>query len=136
MLWVSFVSLVVATILDLRKREIPDWIPIALAGWAVSGTAFGVASHGWVSLALGLGLGLSTGAFLFWIGGFGGGDAKLLAALGATLGPRAFVTFLFYAAIAGGILAAIALLRGRRDIAYTPAMALGLFMFMMTRGVP
>lgn len=32
-------------------------------------------------------------------------------------------------------LAAIALLRGRRDIAFTPAMALGLFMLMMTRGV-
>ncbi len=32
-------------------------------------------------------------------------------------------------------LAAIALLRGRRDIAYTLAMALGLFMLMMTRGM-
>jgi len=134
-LWVSLVSLVLATIIDFRTREIPDSIPIALFGCAVAGTAFGVASHGWMSLALGLGLGFSVGAFLFWLGGFGGGDAKLLAAVGATLGPREFPTFLFYVAIAGGLLAAIALLRGRRDIAYTPAMALGLFMLMMTRGV-
>ena len=42
-------------------------------------------------------------------------------------------TFLFHVAIAGGLLAAIALLRGRRDLAYTPAM--GRFMLMMTRGV-
>lgn len=134
MLWVSLVSLVVATIVDLRTREIPDSIPIVLFGWAVVGTAVGAASHGWTSLALGLGLGLSTGAFLFWVGGFGGGDAKVLAALGATLGPRAFLTFLFYVAIAGGLSAAIALVRGKRDIAYTPAMALGLFLLMMTRG--
>ena len=56
MLWVSLLSLVLATIIDFRKREIPE-------------------------------------------------------------------------------LAAIALLRGRRDIAYTPAMALGLSMLTMTRGM-
>jgi prepilin peptidase CpaA len=133
-LWVCFLSLVVATLVDLRRREIPDSIPIALLGLAIAATAFGVAAEGWLSLAIGLALGLAIGACLVWAGGFGGGDAKLLAAVGAVLGPRAFLTFLFYAAIAGGVLAAIALMRGKRDIAYAPALALGFFAFMWTRG--
>ena len=62
-------------------------------------------------------------------------EASMFGQWQATLGPREFLTFLFYVAIAGGLLAAMALLRGRRDIAYTPAMALGLFMLMITRGV-
>ena len=82
-----------------------------------------------------MGVGVSIGVFLFWLGGFGGGDAKLLAALGATLGPRALLPFLFYAAIAGGLLAGVALVRGKRDLAYAPAMALGLLVFLMIRGM-
>ena len=135
MLVVPLLALILAALCDVSKRQIPDAIPIALLGWAVGTTAFGTASQGWISLALGLGLGFSIGAFLFWLGGFGGGDAKLLAAVGATLGPRALLAFLFYCAIAGGLLAAIALLRGKRDLAYTPAMALGFFVFMMIRGM-
>ena len=122
MLVVPLLALVLAASFDFWKRQIPDAIPIALVGWAVGTTALGTSSQGWISLALGLGLGFSIGAFLFWLGGFGGGDAKLLAAVGATLGPRALPAFLFYCAIVGGLLAAIALLRGRRDLAYTPAM--------------
>ena len=128
-------ALILATIFDFWKRQIPDSIPIALFGWAVGTTAFGMSSQGWISLALGLGLGFAIGVFLFWLGGFGGGDAKLLAALGATLGPRALPAFLFYVAIAGGLLAAVALLRGKRDLAYAPALALGLLVFMMIRGM-
>ena len=135
MLAVPLLGLVLATISDFWKREIPDAIPIALIGWAIGMTAFGTPSQGWISLAFGFGLGLAIGAFLFWIGGFGGGDAKLLVALGATLGPRAFLVFLLYVAIAGGLLAAVALIRGKRDLAYAPAMALGLLVFMMMRGL-
>ena len=132
---VPLLALILAAIFDFSTRQIPDSIPIAILGWAVGTTAYGVSSQGWISLALGLGLGFSIGALLFWLGGFGGGDAKLVAAIGATLGPRSLLTFLLYAAIAGGLLAAVALLRGRRDLAYTPALALGLFVFMMTRGL-
>jgi prepilin peptidase CpaA len=132
---VPLLALGLATIFDFWKRQIPDSIPIALFGWAVGTTALGMASPGWLSLALGAGLGFSIGAFLFWLGGFGGGDAKLLGAVGAALGIRALLPFLLYAAIAGGLLAVIAILRGKRDLAYAPAMALGLFALMMSRGL-
>lgn len=135
MLWVPLLGLILATIFDFWKRQIPDSIPIALLGWAVGTAAIGMSSPGWLALVSGLGLGVSIGVALFWLGGFGGGDAKLLAAVGATLGPRAFLAFLFCAAIAGGLLAVVALLRGKRDLAYAPAMALGLFVLMMIRGI-
>jgi len=128
-------ALVIASIFDVRTRQIPDSISIGLLLWAVATTALGTSSHGWVSLVLGMGLGLSVGVLLFWLGGFGGGDVKLLASLGATLGLRAFPAFLFYAAIAGGLLAALALLRGKRDLAYAPAMALGLAVLMIVQGM-
>jgi len=128
-------ALVIASIFDVRTRQIPDSISIGLLLWAVATTALGTSSHGWISLVFGMGLGLSVGVLLFWLGGFGGGDVKLLASLGATLGLRAFPAFLFYAAIAGGLLAALALLRGKRDLAYAPAMALGLAVLMIVRGM-
>jgi Flp pilus assembly protein protease CpaA len=84
---------------------------------------------------LGLGFGFAIGALLFWLGGFGGGDAKLLTAMGAVLGVRSLPAFLFYASIAGGVLAAIAVGRGQRQIPYAPAMALGFFFFIMMRGM-
>lgn len=135
MLLAPLAALTLATIFDFRKRQIPDSIPIALIVWAIGTTAIGMSSAGWTSLVLGLTFGFSIGALLFWLGGFGGGDAKLLAAVGATLGPEALFTFLFWTAIAGGLFAAIALARGKRDLAYVPAMTLGLFVFMMIRGM-
>lgn len=134
MLWIPLLALTLAATFDFRQRHIPDSIPLALFGWAVITTAFGISSPGWVSLSLGLALGVSLGVFLFWLGGFGGGDVKLLAAVGAVLGPRALLPFLFCTAVAGGLLAAIALLRGKRDLAYAPAMALGMVVLIVIRG--
>jgi len=36
--------------------------------------------------------------------------------------------------MAGGVLCLIALLRGKRDIAYVPAISLGLLFFLVSRG--
>ena len=48
------------------------------------------------------------------IGATGGGDVKLLAALGTLLGPSAVVLAFFYSAIAGGALAVLVALWRRR----------------------
>jgi prepilin peptidase CpaA len=133
-LWLPLLLLMIATVFDWRRREIPDWISVALLASAIGATALNVSQIGWLSLLFGFGIGALLGAGLFWIGALGGGDAKLLVALGATLGPTAFFVFLFYVALAGGVLALIAVLRGRRDLAYAPAMALGFLAFMILRG--
>lgn len=62
---------------------------------------------------------------------FGGGDAKLIAAVGALLGPVGLLFALFWTAVAGGVLALIAMVRGQRDYAYGPAIALGYLAYLV-----
>lgn len=139
MLAVPLLLLLIATICDLRTRIIPDWISIALLGWGIGaatfgGGAFGIAGSAWASLGIGLLLGLGLGAILFALGGLGGGDVKLMAGLGAVLGPIALLHVLFWMAMAGAVLAIVAKLRGRSDFAYVPAIAAGLLIYAVRHG--
>jgi prepilin peptidase CpaA len=92
---------------DLRSQRVPNWltVPTAIAGLAFH--AF--APSGWgagVSLA-GFALGFAL-LFLPWLlGGSGMGDVKLLAALGAWLGPL-YLLVAFGLSMAAGSLLAIA----------------------------
>jgi prepilin peptidase CpaA len=133
MLWVPLVLLVAATVFDLCRREIPNWIPLAVIAWAIAVTARVWPAHGWLLLVSGFALALAIGVLLFWRGGFGGGDVKLLAGLGAVVGPVALFPLLFYVALAGGAFAVVAALRGKKELAYAPAITLGFLAFMMTR---
>ena len=119
------ILLVTASIYDLRTREIPDWISLALLVTAVIAAVFGWADIRWWMVAAGGGLGLAIGYALFRWAKFGGGDAKLIAAIGALLGPVGLLFALFWMALAGGVLALVAKARGQRDYAYGPAIALG-----------
>lgn len=81
----TFTALAAGT--DLRFRRIPNYltVPAALLGLAyhtLAPTGFGF----WASLA-GLGVGFSLLLAPWLLGGGGMGDVKLLAALGAWLGP-------------------------------------------------
>jgi prepilin peptidase CpaA len=116
----------IATIFDLRTREVPDWIALAILACAVLATACGWSEVRWPGLILGLLLGLACSAAVFYAGGLGGADVKLLAALGAALGPLATFSMLFWTALAGGLLALVAKGLGNRDFAYVPAIAAGL----------
>lgn len=122
--------LLIAAVLDLRSRSIPDWIPASLLAWAFLQLALG-AGPGWGAAGLGLALGAAFGAGSFALGALGGGDAKLLTALGACLGPFDLGTTLLYMALAGGVLAAVAKLRGQRELAYGPAIAAGFALFLL-----
>ena len=85
---------------------------------------------GWLGINLGLVLfggavGLAIGFGLFHFAKLGGGDAKLIAALGLLLGPVGILILLFVMAIFGGVLSLVAMLRGQRDFAYVPAIMVG-----------
>lgn len=102
-----------ACVTDVRSRRIPNSLTFGGAIAAVifhtivSGPAgFVTASGGWVAGVL---------LFLapFALGGMGGGDLKLVAALGAWLGPEQTVWIVLYTGVAGGIMAlAVAAARG------------------------
>ena len=131
MAWVPLLFVLLATAHDLRAREIPDAIPLALLGWALIATAFRLHEVGWASMMGGLAIGLLLSGIFFALSGLGGGDVKLIAALGAALGHAAILPVLFWIALAGGVLSLIALSRGRRDLAYLPAIALGLTVYLL-----
>jgi prepilin peptidase CpaA len=126
--------LAAATWHDLKSREIPDWISLVLAVWALCLAALGWSAFGWSGLLLGAGLGFLLSAPLFWLGGIGGGDVKLVAALGACLGPWGLLQTLFWVALAGGVLALVAKLRGQSDFAYVPAILIGLIVYFTISG--
>jgi prepilin peptidase CpaA len=133
-LLIALACLAAGMVYDLRRREIPDIVPLALLTLAIAARAMQWSAPGWVSLALGLTLGAAVGLLLFWSGGFGGGDAKVLAALGAIVGPRDLLSVFVYIALSGALLALIALARGKRDFAYGPALMLGFGLFLVVRG--
>lgn len=97
---------------DLRTRRIPNALTFgsAAVALAVHGTIDGwpgllLAASGWV-------VGLALFLPFFMLGGMGAGDVKLLAGLGAWLGPAGVAWTALYAAIAGGVMALIVTLAG------------------------
>jgi prepilin peptidase CpaA len=131
--WGAFAAVLVAAVIDMKTREVPDAIPVAVLVWALTTTALGH-GHGWGALALGALAAFGLGSLLFWLGAFGGGDVKLVTALGAVLGPRALLGMLVYVGIAGAALAVVAVVRGEREFAYVPAIALGMLAFLVVGG--
>ncbi|MBL8179138.1 MAG: prepilin peptidase [Bryobacterales bacterium] len=95
----------IAAVLDARSRTVPNWLTVS---GAVLGIALHVSAAGWAGAKfslLGLGLGFAIFLPLFALRGMGGGDVKLMAAIGAMAGAgNTFVIFLF-TAVLGGILA-------------------------------
>ena len=70
---------------------------------------------------------------LFALGGLGGGDVKLLAAVGAFLGPGKLVTALLAAGVVGGAMA-LAVAAWRGALAATLARTGGLLLRWLTLG--
>jgi len=96
---VAFVWIIFATIQDLRKREVANWLNFSLVGVALAYRAFYSSFRGdWDFFLFGV-----LGFVLFFVLGyafyygrvFAGGDSKLLIALGAVL-PFEKLGDLFY----------------------------------------
>ena len=89
---------------DVRCSRIPNWLTYSglLAALIIRGALLG-----WPGLKAGL-LGVVAAAGLFYIlflvGGMGGGDVKLMAAVGASVGVGQAVALLISAAVTGGLL--------------------------------
>jgi len=108
-----FLALLAAAVAsDVRTRRIPNRIValLALAGVVFSVAARGV-EGGLVAGLTGLGAGLVLWLPLFVIGAMGAGDVKLFAAAGAWLGPERALVGALLAALVGGALGVVWLLR-------------------------
>lgn len=112
-------ALLLAAVYDIATLTIPNWISLALVG------AFPVlallAGFSWSETGMHVGVGIVALAFGIagFAGGiFGGGDAKLFAALALYMGAGAIAPFLFWVAIAGGVLCAVLIVLRRLPLAW------------------
>lgn len=108
--------LVLAVVWDLRSWRIPNALtaPAALAGLGYHLTTAGL--PGLKTSALGIIVGLGIFIIPYLLGGLGGGDVKLLGAIGAWLGPEGILFASFYTALVGGLFALGAIVVSREGI--------------------
>jgi prepilin peptidase CpaA len=110
---VALLVSVVACVTDVRTRRIPN---VLTFGGALTALVFHGASGGMSGLesaASGWLVGLGVFFLPFALGGMGGGDVKLMAALGAWCGPLTVLWLAAYTGIAGALVAlVVAAVRG------------------------
>lgn len=108
-LWLALPPLAVACASDLRRRLIPDWTAIVVAGLGIAAALSADVPAGFMlSGAACLGIGVLFAAAGVW----GWGDAKLFAATGLLVGPALALPMIGAMAVTGaGLAAAIAVVR-------------------------
>lgn len=103
--------MVAAGVGDFLTMRIPNWLNGAIiASFFVLAFLVGMP---WEIMKWHLASGgmlLLAGMALFFFGGFGGGDAKMLAAGGLWIGWSGLIPFLVYTSLAGGLLALVMIL--------------------------
>ncbi len=110
------IVLAAAVYADLRERRIPN--ALIVLGLAVATLLAAIKQLDWlpgpdlgatsfITMLLGLVIGLSIGFALFAAGAIGAGDGKLLGVIGAFLGPWGVVSAVMYGGMAGGLMALV-----------------------------
>ena len=129
--WIIIFVLGIAVIYDIRFGRIPNWLTFPAMAVAIV-CHVGIAGvPGLLSSTAGLLIGFSIFLVLYLLGGMGAGDVKLMAAVGAFLGPRDVLLAAVFTAIAGGIYAImlLAIQKGnRKALIRFGAMAKGLLL--------
>jgi prepilin peptidase CpaA len=120
------VWLLAAAVIDVRSRRIPNWLvgsgvisALALHLLAPFGTglfAFWWGSPGVSQSLLGLLTGLALFMPLYLLRAVGAGDVKLLAMVGAWLGPQLLLGATLLSVLAGGVMAIVVMLASRTSL--------------------
>lgn len=112
----SLLLLALCAYWDIRFRKIPNW---ATLPGIVLGLGMNSLFRGWVGLrASGIGflVGFAALLVLFVLSWMGGGDVKLMAAVGALKGYPFVVSALFYSLIVGVVIGVVMLIWNRRAL--------------------
>lgn len=109
-----FGALLAASAIDLRTGRIPNPLTAGLAGAGLVLAAAGWSGISLKAAAIGMAIGLLLMLPGHVFGATGAGDVKLMAAIGACVGPVGVIAAFMGTALAGGVLAVIvAARRGR-----------------------
>jgi Flp pilus assembly protein protease CpaA len=109
---VALVLLIIAAYTDIRTREVPDFLNYSgiAAGIGIR-LVWGTTTGDWSALGwglLGFGVFFAFACLMFYTGQWGGGDSKLLMAVGAILGFRfdamhPAIAFILWSLLAGAV---------------------------------
>jgi prepilin peptidase CpaA len=126
--------LIPAAVADCRTGKIPNWITYSgimagLVGHMLVGGMTGNDSVlGFGDASAGLAVGFLPLAVAWLAGGMGGGDAKLMGAIGALMGPRFALAGIFYGFAVAAIMAIFIMIK-RRELRKTLA-RIGRFFYL------
>jgi prepilin peptidase CpaA len=110
------IVVIAAAVYDLRFRRIPNWLTAGGAGLGLGLNAFLNHARGGMFKSSLIGFGAAFGVYfvLYALRAMGGGDVKLMAAVGAIIGwPNWFLLFIV-TSILGGIMAVILVVLRKR----------------------
>ena len=91
LLIIALIALLIASYCDIKTREIPDWLNFSLIATALGIRTITSLTQGWsilISGLIGLALCFLLALFLYYSNQWGGGDSKLLMAMGAIIGVQ------------------------------------------------
>jgi prepilin peptidase CpaA len=98
---------IAAAVFDYRQRRVPNWLAFSGVLVGIGLNSFLFQTQGlWMSLK-GFGLALLIYVPLYLLRAVGGGDVKLMAAVGAIAGPANWLGIMLITAIFGGIAAIV-----------------------------
>ncbi len=105
-----------ASWIDFAQRRVPNWLNalLAAAGIVASAAFYGWSGVGWS--AAGLLTGFAVLILPWLMHGMGAGDVKLMAAIGAWLGPWLTLLCFSVGAVIGGVVAVIMILSTGRAV--------------------
>lgn len=103
--------IVIAVVLDLRSRRIPNILTVTSS--LIGIIMLSLEGKAVISIA-GLILGIALMMPGFMIGGVGGGDVKLMAAIGSLKGPSFVLNVFIISTLCGGLLALICAIKDGR----------------------
>lgn len=111
---ILFILISISAYFDITQKRIPNFITFPVILWGLlTYTVF----DGFAGLRFsGLGFLFGLGVFLipFILGGMGGGDVKLMAAIGALKGWRFTLYTTIYSGLAGGVIVIIILIKEKK----------------------
>ena len=130
-----------AAALDIKSRKIPNWLTLTVAATSFIGGFLlfvlnGDAQGGWQWLSFsckGWLVGISIFLIPFMLGGMGGGDVKLLGAIGALQGMGFVIETALFGALWGGLMAVSAIILSKQHN-ILKRFAFGLKLFALTGG--